>query len=314
MTEFTPLLAAGTVCWSEHQGKIRVLIIKPRSRSEHGFPKGKVDPGESLQEAAVRETREEAGLEVTLGAGLGTAEYTLPAGRDKIVRYWSAEVTDEATKRTTFSPNEEIATAEWLPLKAARAKLSHHRDRDVLDRFTARVDAGRHRTFAIVALRHGKTVPGSAWNGPDSTRPLEQAGLEQARASARAIAPYRPTKLISSTAARCVSTIEPLAVLTGLDVKATARISQDAHEEGTAQVARVVERRIKRGTTAVLCSHGPVLPDILAEIARVAGDATGSGLRQAASLNVGAFAVVHVSTAQQTDRVVDVESHDPSDW
>jgi len=311
-TASSTLLAAGTLCWNDHAGKVRVLLVRPAGRAEYGFPKGKVDPGETVQEAAVRETREETGLEVTLGASLGTSDYSLPAGRDKTVRYWSAEVGDDAVKKMSFRPNAEIAAAEWVSIRSARARMTHERDREVLDRFLARLEAGTVRTFAIVALRHGKTVPGSAWNGPDSSRPLEQIGIEQARSSARAIASYAPKRLISSTAARCMSTIEPLALLTGLDVKATPAISQDAHEEGVADIARVVGKRIKRRETSVLCSHGPVLPDILGEVAHLAGTEFSWELRRAAALAVGAFAVVHLSSADPGAGIVAIESHHPA--
>ena len=305
-----PLLAAGVVCWRVQNGKLRVLLVHRGNRADVSLPKGKLDPGESLQEAAVRETLEETGLSIALGAPLGaTTEYSV-SGRNKVVHYWAAKADDEALG-SKFTATAEIAAIEWVSLKAARAKLSYDRDREVIDRFEARAESDTLRTFAIIAFRHGKAVPAASWNGPDSTRPLEQVGVEQARSSARAIAAYRPVKLISSTAARCVSSIEPVATLTGLDVKATAAISQDAHEDGVGEVLRVVTKRIARRETAVLCSHGPVLPDILEEIGVAAGGSRYEELRRAAMLGVGAFAVVHLSSANPAGGIVAVETHAP---
>ena len=310
ITETAAVLSAGAICWRMHGGKPRVLLIRQSGRRDMSFPKGKVERGESLPEAAVRETREETGLSISLGAPLGRSEYTLPNGRDKVVHYWAAEVDDAVAAATRFTSNDEIEHAEWMSVKAARSELAFAPDRAVLDEFAQRAERDTLRTFAIVVLRHGKAVPGSAWNGPDSTRPLEQVGLEQARASARAIVAFDPRKLISSTAARCISTIEPVGSITGLDIKATAAISQDAYEDGTADIGKVITKRLAKKETTVLCSHGPVLPDILHEIAGEA-HATLGRMQQAARLDVGEFSVVHLSKASPADGVVAVETHSP---
>ena len=314
LTVPSTVVAAGVVCWRMTGGKARVLLVHRANRGDISLPKGKLEPRESLPEAAVRETLEETGLAVTLGAPLGETEYPLPTGRDKIVHYWAAEATEAALAASNFVPSFEVTSTEWVTLKAARAMLSYERDKELIDRFAARVENDTFRTFAVVALRHGKAVPASSWNGPDSTRPLEHAGIEEARAAARAIAAYRPTKLISSTAARCISTIEPLATMLGLDVKATAAISQDAHEYGVANVHRVISKRVAKRDTAVLCSHGPVLPEIIDEIAACAGSSRGAELRHASSLATGDFAVVHLSVADPSAGIVAVEVHSPASF
>ena len=309
MTAKPTLLAAGVVCWRIQNGKLRVLLVHRGNRDDVSLPKGKLNPGESLPEAAVREALEETGLRVSLGAPLGVSEYPASAGRDKVVHYWAAEVDDAALAAADFTPSAEITSTEWVSIKAARAKLSFERDREIIDECAARAEQDTLRTFALIALRHGKAVPAASWDGPDSARPLQQAGIAESRSSAGAIAAYRPAKLISSTAARCVSSIEPVANLTGLDVTATAAISQDAHEDGVAEVRRVVTKRIERGETAVLCSHGPVLPDILIEIAEATGGSRRDELRHAAMLGTGDFAVVHLAVARPS--VVAIETHSP---
>jgi len=144
--------------------------------------------------------------------------------------------------------------------------------------------------------------------------PHNMAVVRTGGSAARAIAPYRPTKLISSTAARCVSTIEPVAALAGLDVKATAAISQDAYEDGEADVRRIIAKRIARRETAVLCSHGPVLPVIIDEIADASGGTVGGRLRRAGVLATGEFAVIHLSSTSPQDGIVAVETHAPPEY
>ena len=307
----TVVVAAGVVCWRESADGVEVVVVHRDAQNDVSLPKGKVDPGESLQEAAVRETHEEVGIRIALGAPLGTTEYSLPTGRDKIVYYWAAEATPEAVAQSDFAPNDEIAAMTWLPIDVIRERLTYDRDREVIDRFRERIDRGQLRTFALIALRHGKAVPAQSWPDPDSTRPLEQTGLQQASAAARAIGSYAPAKLLSSTAARCLSTIEPLAVLTGRAVKQSAHLSQDAHEDSTADLYRLVSKRVAKRRTAVFCSHGPVLPGILDEIADAAGSDRSRSLMRAASLGFGDFSVVHLSTENPGSGIVAIETHSP---
>ena len=309
MTGPAPVLAAGALCWRIVDGKLRVLVIYRGDRADVSLPKGKVDPGEALPQTAVREILEETGLAITLGAPLGTVDYQLPNGRDKVVYYWAAEVTDESIAQSTFVANAEVASLAWVSAKKARASLSYPHDIDVLERFEQRLADRNARTFAIIALRHGKAVPPDAWDGPDATRPLMQRGQDQAASIAPGIAAYGPRKLVSSTAARCLATIEPLAQLVGRPVTATAAISQDAYENGQADVASVLLKRLASKKTAVLCSHGPVLPEIIAEVARLTGATSQPALRNAAMLSTAEYTVLHLSVENPTGGIVAIETH-----
>jgi 8-oxo-dGTP diphosphatase len=298
--------------WRRVDGKLKILLVHRGDRADVSLPKGKVDPGETLPQTAVREILEETGIQIVLGAPLGTVDYVLPNGRDKVVYYWSAEVDEDAVAASTFKANSEIAALQWVSIKKARKLLSYPHDLDVLDRFEARLAAGQARTFAIIALRHGKAVPPSSWDGPDSTRPLLHRGVEQADSVAAGIAAFAPSKLISSTATRCLATIAPTSELAGIPVELTHDISQDAHEYGRAQVEKVVAKRIAKRRTAVLCSHGPVLPEIIGEVARLTGTAEQPSLRNASLLSTGEFTVLHVSLDNPLSGLVAIETHGPA--
>lgn len=307
-----PVLAAGAVCWRIVDGVAKILLVHRSTHADVSLPKGKVDPGETLPQTAVREILEETGLAIILGAPLGTVEYRLPAGREKIVHYWSAEVDDHALELARFLPNSEIAGLEWLPLAKARKKLTYEHDRDVVDRFATLLKRKRARTFAIIAVRHGKAVPPGTWDGPDATRPLMHRGSDQATGIAKGIAAFAPERIISSTAVRCLTTVAPLSTLTGIPVKATDAISQDAYESGGSSVGPVIERRLKKQRTTVLCSHGPVLPHIIEELAVRTNTPIDGALRRAASLDTGDFTIVHISRDKPGKGIVAVETHSPS--
>lgn len=312
MSKSEPVLAAGALCWRIVEGKLRILLVHRGDRADVSLPKGKLDPGETLPQTAVREIAEETGLAVVLGAPLGTIEYVLPNGRDKVVYFWSAEVTDEAVVAGTFKANAEIAALSWVSPKKARKLLSYEHDITILERFEERFAARNARTFAVIALRHGKAVAPASWDGPDSTRPLLQRGNDQARSVAPGIAAFSPGKLVSSTASRCLATIQPLADLVKKTVSMTSGISQDAYEHGQSDVAAEVAKRLAKRRTVVLCSHGPVLPDIISEVARLTGTADQQTLRGASTLSTAEFTVLHVSLENPTGGLVAIETHSPA--
>src|SRR5690606_1441075 len=114
------VLAAGTVCWrrvptSAGGSRLMVLLIHRTKQRDVTFPKGKLDPGESMPQAAVRETQEETGLSITLGTHLGTIDYELNSGGTKTVQYWAAKVTSKIALASQFAPNGEVQALEWAP-------------------------------------------------------------------------------------------------------------------------------------------------------------------------------------------------------
>lgn len=306
------VLAAGTVLWRMRGDKLQVLLVHREKRDDVSLPKGKLDPGETLPRAAVRETYEETGLDIVLGPGLGTTTYTDHNGRPKTVHYWSAHVDDHAHKHSVFEPNTEISAVEWCSLKKAKAAVTYGRDREVLERFGALADRSHHETFALVCLRHGKAAPHPGWDGPDSTRPLTSRGREQAASAASTAAAFGPARLFSSTATRCQETIAPLAELTELPVTLKNGVSQDAYYDGGGRVASFVAKRLAAGVSAAVCSHGPVLPDVLAEIAHQAGAEVTRELQRAAMLSTGDLTVAHIARGDIGNRLVALETHRPS--
>lgn len=303
--------AAGAVVWRLTDDKLRVLLIHRTKYRDVTLPKGKVDPGEMLAQTAVREVHEETGIRVDLGVPVGVSRYFMRPKRQKVVHYWAAEATEAAIRKSTFVPNHEIAALEWVSLKKARKNLSYPVDLEILDEFERLVDDGVLRTFPIVALRHAKAVSRSDWDGTDAARPLTDRGRRQADAIVAPLRAFGIRKIVTSDAVRCVQTVTPLANALGRKTVQTELLSQDAWEDGVSDVRTVIGKRVRSGKPAVVCSHGPVLPDILAELALATGTIQGSYLGSASALEVGAFSVAHMSATNPGSGIISIETHVP---
>lgn len=303
----TTIYAAGVLCWRESAEGIKVLLVRRPDYKDVSIPKGKLDPGELLPETAVRELLEETGISARLGAPIGDVSYTV-GGRPKFVQYWAAEVVGHQVEQATFTPNDEISAVDWIPIAQARKLVSYPHDREMIATLADRIKRDAARTFSITILRHGKAIPPGDWDGPDATRPLLHRGLDQSIAAAPSIAAFGPQRLVSSTATRCLTTIEPTARLTGLDVKASAGISQDAYESGASKIPAQIEKRLRQQQNVVLCTHGPVISELI-EAIRHASAAHRDGLLRAANLAPGEFAVLHITRDTPRPHLVEVEVH-----
>ena len=111
--------AAGGVI--ERDGLIAV-VYRPRY-DDWSLPKGKLDAGESFEQAALREVVEETGLHCALGGEMEPARYRDRRGRDKIVRYWRMTVISGA-----FAPNDEVDALRWLSAADALNALTYDHD------------------------------------------------------------------------------------------------------------------------------------------------------------------------------------------
>src|SRR6478736_6002876 len=263
----------------------------------------------ALEVAVVRETEEETGLVVRLGPPLPEARYTL-LGRDgtpddKVVRYWSARVTGGDGHLLN-----EIDEVVWLPVPEAHARLDYARDRDQLLALVRLQQTERLDTWPLVLVRHAHAVARGSWRGPDdTTRPLDALGRERAVALSGVLTAYGVTRVVTSPSERCLRTVEPYAVSTATPLVTRRGLSEEGFEAAPEKAHRHLARLLERGEPSLLCTHGPVLPALLDDLAeRLDLDATG------AVEVVEAFAealVCHVVGTGDTARVVAVERHRP---
>jgi len=258
--------AAGGVVWrnsarTNGDAKVEIAIIHRPRYDDWSIPKGKLAPGESEIEGAVREVFEETGFRIRLGRPLGHVRYMKATGdgeRPKIVRYWAMQA-----ESGCFTPNREVDELRWVSFNEAQELLTHEHDLDVLQRFVR----GPVLTGCVLLVRHASAGSRTRWEGDDRARPLDDIGWRQATELVRLLSRFEVETVVAADFVRCTQTVEPLADALGLKVVAEAVFSEvgySGHE--TDAVARIRELGASL-ETAVVCSQGDVIPDLLQRLA-----------------------------------------------
>jgi len=118
--------AAGGLVVRRQDGTLEIAVVHRPVHQDWSFPKGKLEEGESLEAAAVREVREETGMTCRVLRFLGRTEYLDRKGRRKAVDYWVMVVVEGF-----FTPNIEVDQLRWLTLEDAARLLSYPRDQEL---------------------------------------------------------------------------------------------------------------------------------------------------------------------------------------
>ncbi len=308
--------AGGALPWRRRDGQLEVALVHRPRYDDWSWPKGKLDPGEDWPVAAAREVWEETGFHVRLGRPLPSAQYIVQdrSGQPatKAVRYWAAEMV--GGDGTLVNEIDEVA---WLGVAAATDRLSYPRDLEQLRALVRADHAWTLATWPLVFVRHAKSRARSTWKGADPKRPLDSPGRARAAALVPILAAFGVTRVVTSPSVRCLDTVLPYAVATGYGTHIKVGLSEEGFAERPGRATHHLTRLLDRGEPAVLCSHGPVLPVLLKQLAAIAdsgdsfentakvtlSEATRSGMGK------GEVLVAHVVGTGPKARVVDIESY-----
>ncbi len=129
--------AAGGLLWWRQKRKLRLALIHRPKYGDWSLPKGKLEEGETWEEAALREVREETGCEARLLGFAGLVAY-LAKGRPKVVMFWHMERTAECRRE----PTREVDAVAWLSRREALRRLSHPGEKRLLNEAPPPFEAG----------------------------------------------------------------------------------------------------------------------------------------------------------------------------
>jgi 8-oxo-dGTP diphosphatase len=119
--------AGGVVVRRGLDPRRRVAVIHRPKYMDWSLPKGKLEPGEGFEEAALREVEEETGFRCVALEELPPVTYLDRKERRKLVRYWLMR-----PGKGRFEPHDEVDELRWLTGREAERVLTYDHDRELV--------------------------------------------------------------------------------------------------------------------------------------------------------------------------------------
>jgi 8-oxo-dGTP pyrophosphatase MutT (NUDIX family) len=134
-------ISAGGVVYRRDGDRIEVVLASRRTRRGElawGLAKGGIEDGESAEDAAVREVREETGLLAEIEAPLGETRYFY-VWEDVRIRKTVHFFLMRCTGGDVEDRDDEMEEIRWFPLERALKRAAYRGERDVLGRAAERL-------------------------------------------------------------------------------------------------------------------------------------------------------------------------------
>jgi 8-oxo-dGTP pyrophosphatase MutT (NUDIX family) len=114
-----------------------VALVYRKRHDDWSLPKGHIEEGETQEVAALREVKEETGLDARIVEPLGEIVYFYRRRNGDLVRKTVYHFLMEATSGTFAEPSWEVTESRWVPITEAQTLLSYKNDAGVVARAMA---------------------------------------------------------------------------------------------------------------------------------------------------------------------------------
>lgn len=132
------VFSAGGVVYKFEDGILKILLIITKNGKVWSLPKGIVEKNESPEKAAIREIKEETGVDGEIIDEVGEVSYWFIHENEKYfkrVKYFLVKYTGG-----DINPDEEVDTAQWLSPSLSLEKLTYKSDREILKKALEKIN------------------------------------------------------------------------------------------------------------------------------------------------------------------------------
>lgn len=311
--------AAGAIVWRFRAGftrveprigqiidpnDIEVLVVHRPRYNDWSWPKGKVESGELLAAAAVREVEEETGEVIRLGAPLTIQRYRLGNGHIKEVHYWVGRQAGGSPAARIRPPvqrasHKEIDDCRWVSVADAHEMLTRRGDRRLLSEVCALAESGVLVTEPVLLMRPAQTVERERWEGVLGERHLTRAGVRQSLDAIDVLAAFGVQEIHSSQWNCAQLSLAPYACTTGLHTHTYSELTEPAIMSNPEGMSAFICSLIKNvHSPAVVAVHRQALPGVIETLRRHADiDVRASLPTSEPALRPAEILVAHIGVA-----------------
>jgi 8-oxo-dGTP diphosphatase len=140
--QVTSEYSAGGVVYRHNGAGYEIVAVQRARHDDWSLPKGHIEAGESREQAAIREVKEETGLDAQVVTLLGEVVYFYRRPRQGLTRKTVYHYLMEALSHDLGGPNWEVAEVRWLPITEAHTLLSYENDKQIVNKAQALLAIG----------------------------------------------------------------------------------------------------------------------------------------------------------------------------
>ncbi|MBF6611782.1 MAG: NUDIX hydrolase [Chloroflexi bacterium] len=132
--ETTSEYSAGGVVYRQVDQGYEIVIVQRARHDDWSLPKGHIEAGESREQAAVREVREETGLDAHILLPIDEVVYFYRRPKEGLTRKTVYHYLMRADNYLLGGPNWEVSEVRWIPIDQASSLLTYRKDKEIVSK------------------------------------------------------------------------------------------------------------------------------------------------------------------------------------